>query len=70
MASAHSFDLNTLRALAQAYTDRRPGNAAVRVIASHIDAHGTPYGYLESEDAEAIRIIEAVAVVEAALEAA
>lgn len=47
MTSAQSFELNKLRNIAKAYTDRRPGCPPVNVIPSHIDANGTPYGYVD-----------------------
>lgn len=64
--NSKSLDFNRLCNATEEYVEQRLDGPEIRVIPSHIDAQGTPCGYVQSEDAEAVRAIEAM--VETALE--
>lgn len=59
--TSKSIILNRLRAAVEGYVTQHPAAPAVEVIPSHIDARGFACGYVQSDDHDAVRAIEAMA---------
>lgn len=61
MPTSKSIPLNHLANIVEQYVTEYPDGPQIRIIPSHIDADGVPYGYLKTADTDAIARIETIA---------